>query len=164
LPEAPTTLVMLTMRPVALLHHRAHHGAAHPEDGLQVGVQHRVPVVVLHAHGERVARDAGVVHQHVQRTVLPGDRVDQRFGRLRIVDVQPGTTAVRVLGQRLRDLLRAFVGGGGADHLHAAHGEFVGDRRTDTPRGSRHQGNLAVHVDVRAHASIPFASASVAGS
>ncbi len=66
---------------VALLHHGAHHGAAQAEDRLQVGVEHGVPVLVLHAHGEHVARDAGVVDQHVQPAVLLDDGVDQRLDR-----------------------------------------------------------------------------------
>ena len=56
--------------PIALLHHGPHHGAAHAKDGREIGFQHRVPVFVFHAHGQRVARDAGVVHQHMQRAAL----------------------------------------------------------------------------------------------
>src|SRR5690606_37442544 len=98
-----------------------------------------LPLVVLHAHGEVVAGDAGVVHQHMQPAVLLGDGVDQGFGGGRVVDVQLRAAAAGVLRQRPGDLPRAVVGGGGADHLHAAGGELVGDGGTDAARGAGDQ-------------------------
>ena len=69
--SAPTTEVMLMMRPAARLHHAAHHRARQAEHRLEVGVEHRVPVLVLHAQRQVVARDAGVVDQDRDRAVAP---------------------------------------------------------------------------------------------
>jgi hypothetical protein len=72
-----------------------HRGTADAEHGLEVGVQHGVPVVVLHAHGELVARDAGVVHQHMQAALALDDAVDQRINRRSVVHVEVGAPAAR---------------------------------------------------------------------
>jgi hypothetical protein len=48
------------------LHHAAHDQLGHAEDRLEIGVDHRIPLGVLHAHGEVVASDAGVVHQDAE--------------------------------------------------------------------------------------------------
>src|SRR5665647_1936623 len=73
---------------IALLHHGAHHGATHSKHRFQVGVHHRIPFVVLHAHGQVVARDTGVVHQHLQPAMLFDNIANHGFGSLRIIDVQ----------------------------------------------------------------------------
>ena len=69
------------------------HGAAEAEHRLQVGVEHRVPVLVLHAHRERVARDAGVVDQHVQAALGLDDGVDRGVGRGAVGDVERDAAA-----------------------------------------------------------------------
>src|SRR6201991_1867173 len=150
--------------PEALLHHRAHHLARHAEDGLQVGVVHRVPVVVLHAHGQAVARDAGVVDQHVHAAVFLDDALDQRGDAGGVVDVELHALAAGVTRQRLGDRLRAGIAGGGADDAEAARREFLRDGPADAARGAGDQRRLHVAVVEIAHASSPFASASEAGS
>src|ERR1700761_5808327 len=148
----------------ALLHHRAHDLARHAEDRLQVGVVHRVPVGVLHAHGEVVARDAGVVDQHVHAAVFLDDAVDQRRHARGVVDVELDTLAAGVSGQRLGDRLRAGVAGGGADDTEATRGELLRDGTADAARGAGDQRGLDVAVVEIAHASTPFIAASEAGS
>ncbi len=53
------------------LHHAARRRAHRREGALQVRVEHRVPVIVLEAHQQVVAREAGVVHQDVERAEGP---------------------------------------------------------------------------------------------
>src|SRR6516225_10273996 len=55
----------------------------------KVGLQHGVPVVFFHAHGEAVARDGGVVHQDVQPTEFLHDVLESGSYLLRIGDVHP---------------------------------------------------------------------------
>ena len=49
------------------LHHAARGRAHRGEGALEVRVQHRVPVLVLEAHQQVVAREPGVVHEDVER-------------------------------------------------------------------------------------------------
>jgi hypothetical protein len=86
--------------------------ARQAEHGLQVGVEHRVPVVVLHAHGQGVARDAGVVDQHVQAAVLLDDGVDGGIDRRGRRSRPARRRGSRGCAQRLGD-------GGGAGSLVA---------------------------------------------
>ena len=60
----------------ARLHHAAHHRARQAEDRAQVGLDHLVPVLVLHAQRQVVARDAGVVDEDVDVAELLLDRFD----------------------------------------------------------------------------------------
>ena len=52
---------------VARLHHAAQHRLRQPEHGLEVGLDDRVPLLVLHPQQQVVARDAGVVDQDRDR-------------------------------------------------------------------------------------------------
>ena len=47
----------------ARLHHAAHDQLGQPEHRLEIGVDDRIPLVVLHAHRQVVAGDAGIVDQ-----------------------------------------------------------------------------------------------------
>src|SRR5690606_36365 len=80
-----------------------------------------------------------------------GDRVDQRFHRTRLVDVELAAMAA-LARQALADGLRAGIAGGGADHGGAARGQLVGDGRADATAGAGNQCDLAAqgqvaHVD-----------------
>ncbi len=158
---------------IALLHHGAHDGAAEPEHGLEVGVEHGVPILVLQTHGEHVARDARVVDEDMQGSVRLDDLVDERLGGLGVVDVEhrtPAAGAGSVNGlERRVDLRRAVGAGGGADHGETLQGEFVRDGRADAARRAGHQGHLARefhvrHVVLLVQASRALTSVSVAGS
>ncbi len=48
------------------LHHRLRGGAGEAKRGFQVDADHLIPLVVLHAHREVVARDAGIIDQDVE--------------------------------------------------------------------------------------------------
>src|SRR5678816_2445301 len=55
--------------------HAVHHLLGHVEAGVEVGAHHRVPVGLGHLLERHVARDAGVVHQDVDRADLALDDV-----------------------------------------------------------------------------------------
>mgnify|MGYP000903184881 CR=1 FL=1 len=58
---------------VAAAHHRLHGGARQAEGRGQVDGEHAVPILVLEAHEQVVARDAGIVDEDVDRP-RPGQR------------------------------------------------------------------------------------------
>ncbi len=53
--------------------------------------------------------------------------IDQCFDRCAVVDVQVGTPAAGVRGQRLADALGAFIGGRSTNNLVAARGQLQGN-------------------------------------
>ena len=149
--------------PVALLHHGLNGGTADTKHRLEIGVEHGVPVVVLHAHGQLVARDAGVVHQHMQAALALDDAVDQRLDRCGVGHVEVGTPAARIRRQRLADARGAFVGGGRTDDLVAACGQLQRNGGANAARGAgdqRDSGGCGGFV----HASSSFTSFKVAVS
>src|SRR3546814_18077491 len=62
-------------------------------DAGEVGVEDRLPVLVLHPHQQVVAGDAGVVDQDRDRAELLADRIDQRLDGAGFVDVEPAAVA-----------------------------------------------------------------------
>src|SRR5690606_25969471 len=52
------------------------------EQAVQIGVDHRIPLALLHLGEELVAGNAGVVHQHIDRTDVGFDLGDHRRARL----------------------------------------------------------------------------------
>ena len=105
---------------------------------VEVGVDHRVPVVARHLQEHAVARDAGVVDQHVDRAVLGlmalvkactvripvGDVADRGVEgvALRLLLADPlGEVARRAAaGDDLEAFLVQALADGGADAAHAA--------------------------------------------
>jgi hypothetical protein len=77
--------------------------------------------------------------------------------------VEVGAPAAWVRGQRLGDARRAFVGGGGADDLVAACGQFQRDG-APMPREAPVTSATVGVAGGFAHASSSFTSFSVAGS
>ena len=59
------------------------------KDAVEIGVDDCIPVVLLHAHGQAVARNGGVVHQNVDRSErfrgICGTRPDTESGLLRSI-------------------------------------------------------------------------------
>ena len=76
---------------IALLHHSPHHETVHAKNCFQVSVEHCIPVIVSHSHRQRVARDAGVIDKHLQSAMLLENVLHQRFGRERVVNVEPSS-------------------------------------------------------------------------
>ena len=121
----------------AAAHHPARGGAAGVEGAAQVRGDDVVPVVVGHAGDEAVARDAGVVDEHVQVARL----LDEPLRLLGIADVGLDGRAADLA----RDLLR-LVGPGAVadDDLGARARELGGDRAADAARRSGDERALAL--------------------
>ena len=99
----------------------------------------------------------------MQAALALDDAVDQRINRRSVVHVEVGAPAAGIGRERLGDARSAFVGGGGADDLVAACGQFQCDGGADAARGTRdqrHGGGCGGF----AHASSSFTSFRVAGS
>src|SRR3546814_15796534 len=71
----------------------AHHRLAAAIDAGEVGVEDRLPVLVLHPHQQVVAGDAGVVDQDRDRAELLADRIDQLLAGAGFVAVEPAAVA-----------------------------------------------------------------------
>ncbi len=121
----------------AFFDHARHHLLGDVEHAGQVGVDHRVPVFARHLHEHAVARDAGVVDQHVDRAVLAdglgeglhggipvGDvahrRVEGVAERLLLVDPLDEVARRTAAGDDLEAVLVQALADGGADAAHAA--------------------------------------------
>ena len=138
---------MLMIRPWRALHHRPGGGAGEQERAPQVDVDHRVPLLVLHADDHVVAGDAGVVDQHVQLAPQLDDLIDHfadavavghvagdRFGR-----AAGGANGGHGVGQ-------AFGVDVDAGHLGPGRGQRLGDAAPQAARGPGHQRHLSVQV------------------
>ena len=135
---------MLMIRPPAGLHHRPGGGAGEEERAAQVDVDHRVPLLVLHADDHVVAGDAGIVDQDVQPTPQLDDLVDH------LVDaVAMGHVAGDRLGRcRRRRWMAATVSArlsalmSMQATLAPAAARIDGDAPAQSPAGPGHQGRL----------------------
>ncbi len=139
---------------VALLHHRSHHATAQAKHCFQISIKHGVPLVVFHAQGQVVARDAGVVDQNMQAAVLFDNGVNERLRGQRIVDVQPHARAARKRCQRLRNVGCTGVAGRRASHFQPTLGQRQRNRRANTARGPGDQGDLPGKFNLT-HAPLP---------
>ena len=129
------------MRPRLLLQHRLEHGLGAEEHAREVGVDHLLPLGVLHAQQQVVARDAGVVR--------PGGRCGR--GRRRPVRSPPRPTRARPRRARAprpcpppawisRDRLGELARVASREHdVSTLGGERACDREADPARGARHQ-------------------------
>ncbi len=76
------------------------HGLLNAQVGArQVGANHGVPVVLLHAQGEAVPSDGGVVHENVESAEFFEDLLEARFYLF-------GVRHVHLHGERLATLQR----------------------------------------------------------
>ena len=70
---------------------RAHHGRKSLLDAKlcagQVCANHGVPIVCLHAHGQTVARNRGVVHQNVEVAKFLEDRLESGLNLFGLGDI-----------------------------------------------------------------------------
>ena len=95
---------MLMMRPAAPLHHALDHRAGGVERALQVGVEHRVPVVVVEPEQDVVAGEAGVVDQDVdraERLLGRGDRAPRPDRPSATSQATPAARVAELGGDRL---------------------------------------------------------------
>ena len=110
----------------------------------EVDGQNRRPILVLHAHEQAVAGDAGVVHENVQR---PGGGLglpDQLFHRSRIGEVagdDEGALA-QFGGQRVERL----AAGARQHHLRALPVQGAGDLGAQAAGRAGHQRDAIVQL------------------
>src|SRR5882672_1646398 len=133
--------------PGARLHHAAQHGLGEAEHRLEVGVDHRVPLGFLHAHGEVVLRDPRVVDEDRHRAVvlleIRHDGIDVRLDP----DVELHAPALHARGAKgVADRLRARRGSRRADHGGAPRAELERDRLADAARSAAYQRALALEI------------------
>jgi hypothetical protein len=113
----------------------------HVEDAVEVGLHDHVPVRLGHLLERHVARDAGVVHQHVDRADVLGHRVHAGLARVEIGDV----TGIGVELETLRlHLLEPVPGLGvartvGRHDLVAQRGHLDADRLAQSAHASRNK-------------------------
>src|SRR5690242_972666 len=111
------------------------------ECGCEIGRHDGVPLLVLHAHEQVVAGDAGVVDEDPGRAVARIDVLEQRVDRDPVAYVEAHAFAA-ALAQMLTDGGRAFVGGCGPDDARTGARECIGDRAADAARGAGDERNL----------------------
>ena len=76
------------------------------ERALEIRVEHGVPIVVGHAHQQLIARDAGIVDEHINPPVLRHRRFNQP---LRVVALAHVALHERRLPARVVDGLRRLL-------------------------------------------------------
>src|SRR6185436_1638635 len=130
----------------AAIAHAIDHLARDVEHAVQVGVDHRHPVGLGHALEHRVARDAGVVDQDVDRPDHRGDVVEHRRAGLEVGDVAlGGVHAESARAHHVEPLVLLLVAGQAArDHRMAGAAEAVADRGADAAHAAGDEGD-ALH-------------------
>src|SRR5512134_884438 len=125
--------------PPAALDHAVDHLARDVEHAVEVGVDHRHPVLLGHALEHRVARDAGVVDQDVHRPDHRAHVVEHLGAGLEVRHVAlGGVHAMALAPHRLQPLGLALVARQAAgDHRVAGRGEARADRRADAAHAAR---------------------------
>ncbi len=111
--------------------HALEHRLGHVETSAEVGVDHVLPLGMIHPFHRRVASDSGVVDKHVDRAEVAFDRSDSVNARLVIGDVEFIGLDPGPVGEFLRPLLIAGISRGDI-HPHVLERDT--DRLTDTAR------------------------------
>ena len=88
------------IRPKRRFHHAAHGGPRQPEGGGKIDLEHVCPILILHAHGEIVAGDPGIVDQNVDAAHGGFGRGDRAFPRSRVGEI--GRQEMRPLAELAR--------------------------------------------------------------
>ena len=106
----------------------------HIEGALEVDVDDRVKIALLHVEHQLVARDAGVVDQVINAAEVLDHLVDDLLGSGKVRDV---AEILLHLGAVLLQLLfgvqaLALVADVENGDIRAAFGELLGDRQTDS--------------------------------
>src|SRR4051812_11357253 len=142
----------------AALAHAVDHLARHVEHAVQVGVDHRHPVLLGHALEHRVARDAGVVVEDVDRAHHRGRVVEHRRAGIELRDVALGGVHAVALGTHAREPLVLFLVArktAGDDRMPGAS-QPAADRAADAAhaagdeRDARYGRYYVIALDVRA--------------
>ncbi len=146
--------------------HLAHHGPNAQEGAAEIGRDDIVPAFALHVDHEAVARDAGVVDEHIDRSELASHAAEECVDRHFVRDVAS-------LGERsdvpLLDQRDGFPGSVVALPVadrdgRTAIGERDSDRAADAARAASHDGDTAFETQVHESSDDtlrPFAALSL---
>src|SRR5690606_23588258 len=127
--------------PEARAQHAAQGGLGEVEGAREVGVDDRLPVVVLHAQHQAVAGDAGVVDEHVEAPEALDHALDQRLAGGGVGDVGAEGGGLPAGGlDGLHDLLGG-AGRGDVVHRHAVAlpAEALRHGAAEAAAGARHE-------------------------
>ena len=130
----------------ALFHHAAQHGARQAEGGGEIDRDHLVPFLVLHAHEEIVAGDAGIVDQDVdaaRRPRLPPPWAGLRPRRCR--RDWPAAMKARAPSSA-SSCFQRFGAGAGQNHRGALGVQRLGDGAADAAGGAGDECGLSGEV------------------
>ena len=106
-------------------HHAAHHQLGQTKGCLEIGVDHRIPLVIFHAHGKIIASNAGVVDQDADRSVFFLDLTDQDFACCGVGYVEYRTPARKSgLSKAMLNIRGALYSRRGADDRSALPSQF----------------------------------------
>src|SRR6185312_10018208 len=143
----------------ATLHHAARRCADRDEGAAQIRVDDRVPVVVLDAHQEVVARESGVVYENVDSAKRRLHIRHESCNCRNIADVRGEAT--RAAADLRCNRLTALQVTPHDSHARSALGERIRDRTPDAARAASDQCVSPGKIDLNAH---PSASASLSTS
>ena len=139
----------------ALGQHVATGRLAEEEGGLEVGVDHRVPILLGKVDAVGAADDAGIIDEDVEAAELLQRLVDHALHRFDGGEV--GGDDLRLAAERA-DLLHRFLGGRAADggDVGAGGGERQRDRLADAGIGAGDDRGLAGKIKGGGHAGRAF--------
>src|SRR3989449_512295 len=128
-------------------HHRLAGGAGHEEGALEIGLQHAVPVLVLHPDDETVARDARVVDEHVEVPEALAGHLHQPVGGLAPGRVRHQSRHRRaVAGELLQRDVQPVGVAARDDHAGAVLEHPGGDGEADPARAAGDDRDLAAQI------------------
>eukprot|EP01022_Parablepharisma_sp_SALTPOND_P036185 TRINITY_DN979_c0_g7_i1.p1 TRINITY_DN979_c0_g7~~TRINITY_DN979_c0_g7_i1.p1 ORF type:complete len:1344 (+),score=262.78 TRINITY_DN979_c0_g7_i1:3504-7535(+) len=130
------------------LHHATQHGTGEATDSGEVGGDDAIPFLILHAHGQLVLGDAGIVDQDGERSEFLLHLLHHGHAGLGVIDVEHhAATGFRTqLSQVFRDGGSTRLGGSGADHARALAGQLGGDGAADATGCAGHQRDLSLQI------------------
>src|SRR5690606_9345831 len=115
------------------LDHAVDHLLGDIEQAVQVGVDHRAPVVGRHLAEQAIARDARVVHQYIHGTQFARNVLEGDHGGIPVGNIAHRCIEGIALGGLLIQPLLIVAAGPAAGHdAKAVFGEPAADRRADT--------------------------------
>ena len=127
----------------ALLHHRANTGARQAEGCGQIGFNHRLPLLVLHAHDETVLGNAGIIDEHINAAVFGHDVVDGLLRSFSITDIEHNAAAAAFKGfAGLVERSRARFRSGRANNHGTRLKKSFKDRTANTAARTGNKTNL----------------------
>ena len=118
----------------------------HIEHGIEVGLDHHVPIFAAHFEEHAVAGDAGVVHQHIDHAMLGLGFGEGRHGGIPVAHIAhrgvKGVAQSGLLPQPLGVVTGRTATG---DHFEAFFVQALANGGTDTTHAAGHVRNFLTH-------------------